>query len=292
LPIFPYEIAGNHLKGSSYEARAEKFIWWDKDGRQQSEVKEGKPFTLRANSITFAQIQPRFQLPSYIALRFNLRIKHVHRGLLLGTGPLVDPGFSGRLLVPLHNLTSQDYKIESDESLIWIEFTKTSRNTRAGGHIGEIEDRKKDVSPETYLERANNNNPIRSSIPIAVEDAQNRADQAAISARSAEESATEAARNVRWFAGLGAVAAIVAGVTIALALHSYFGQMNSLVMSSNALVSTVTKDVSTAANDIKKAAEQNENLQKNLETANHKIAELEEEQHGPDTHRRGANRRA
>ena len=81
---------------------------------------------LPANSITFVQVEPHFRLPNYIAVRFNLRITHVHRGLLLGTGPLVDPGFHGRLLVPLHNLTAYEYYLDTTKALIWVEFTKTT----------------------------------------------------------------------------------------------------------------------------------------------------------------------
>jgi hypothetical protein len=83
---------------------------------------------LPANPITFVQVEPEFRLPNYIALRFNLRITHVHRGLLLGTGPLVDPGFRGKLLIPMHNLTASDYELATKEALIWIEFTKTTYN--------------------------------------------------------------------------------------------------------------------------------------------------------------------
>ena len=43
-----------------------------------------------------------------------------------GTGPLVDAGFQGSLLVPLHNLTSNDYTIRGGEPVIWAEFTKLS----------------------------------------------------------------------------------------------------------------------------------------------------------------------
>ena len=64
----------------------------------------------------------------------------MHRGLLLGTGPLVDPGFHGRLLIPLHNLTSDEYTIRGDEGLIWMEFTKTSHLQAACGGDGCPED--------------------------------------------------------------------------------------------------------------------------------------------------------
>jgi hypothetical protein len=61
-----------------------------------------------------------------MVLRFNLQVQNVYKGLLLGTGPIVDPGFVGKLFIPLHNLTSNEYKIKSNAALIDIEFTKLS----------------------------------------------------------------------------------------------------------------------------------------------------------------------
>ncbi len=63
-----------------------------------------------------------------MVLRFNLKVKHVYKGLLLGTGPIVDPGFKGKLHIPLHNLTSNDYEFKYKEELIQVEFTKLSRH--------------------------------------------------------------------------------------------------------------------------------------------------------------------
>jgi deoxycytidine triphosphate deaminase len=107
------------LKSASYEAHiGGSVIWWDEHGhRKEKEVSRGNTCILQPNSITFVQVEPVFRLPNYIAVRFNLRITHVHRGLLLGTGPLVDPGFEGKLLIPLHNLTSSEYNIDTTEAL-------------------------------------------------------------------------------------------------------------------------------------------------------------------------------
>jgi deoxycytidine triphosphate deaminase len=120
-----------NLKSASYEAHiGGDVIWWDEKGRKHRRaVTAGEQLTLPASSIVFVQVEPVFRLPYYIAIRFNLRITHVHRGLLLGTGPLVDPGFCGKLLIPLHNLTSSDYDLDTSKALIWIEFTKTSYGT-------------------------------------------------------------------------------------------------------------------------------------------------------------------
>jgi deoxycytidine triphosphate deaminase len=154
-PFYPNDES--RLKAASYEAWPLRFIRWDEHGKKiitnfvsQEERRryEACGYELPANSITFVQIESKIRLPNYIALRFNLRITHVHRGLLLGTGPLVDPGFAGDLLIPLHNLTSEPYRMKA--GVIWIEFTKTSARSSPSA---EFEARKRFVGFETYFER-------------------------------------------------------------------------------------------------------------------------------------------
>jgi deoxycytidine triphosphate deaminase len=182
----------NKLKPASYEALAGgEFTIWNTNGlRETSKIDRNKPIRLPANSIAFVQTEVDFRLPNYIALRFNLRISHVHRGLLLGTGPLVDPGFQGKLLIPLHNLTNEDYLVNTDRGLIWIEFTKTTHNCESldvepqkAGKFREFPVDKCWLEPYHYFQKANNGNPIRSSIPDVIEDS-NKAANAAIEAKS------------------------------------------------------------------------------------------------------------
>jgi len=117
---------------------------------------ENNLLKLPANSIVFVECGTKFKLPKYIAVRFNLRIGLVHRGLLLGTGPLVDPGFIGELLVPLHNLTSKDHYIDIRKHIIWMEFTKTTYKKPESGTPDRAEflRRKQNKTPTDYLNDA------------------------------------------------------------------------------------------------------------------------------------------
>ena len=122
------------MKPASYEMRflGQLYHWEQADGKlekKDEEVSDGQVIMLKKNSISYLWTQERLRLPEYIAARFNLRISDVHKGILLGTGPLIDPGFSGRLLIPLHNLTDVDYQFKGGDGIIWVEFTKVSRNT-------------------------------------------------------------------------------------------------------------------------------------------------------------------
>lgn len=126
--ISPFFEGGEkpRLKKASYEGRIGQVVYSFEDGVLKSIPFIDNKLMVKANSIVFVECDLNFRLPNYIAIRFNLQIKHVHRGLLLGTGPLVDPAFWGKLCIPLHNLTSEDYYLDRNEGLIWVEFTKTT----------------------------------------------------------------------------------------------------------------------------------------------------------------------
>ena len=115
------------LKKASYEGRmGEHAYWYDNKEGKLNCCKVDCSLTVPENSIVFVESDIDFRLPDFIAMRFNLQIRHVHRGLLLGTGPLVDPGYWGKLCIPLHNLTHENYVIPKEEGLVWLEFTKIS----------------------------------------------------------------------------------------------------------------------------------------------------------------------
>jgi deoxycytidine triphosphate deaminase len=249
--IHPFDDNSGRLKSASYEVNAGgQFIRWDENGNKIVElIKKDGTFTLPANSISFVQIESEFRLPQYIAVRFNLRITHVHRGLLLGTGPLVDPGFHGNLLIPLHNLTADPYTIRGDEGLIWMEFTKTSHRAQRAAvrdapeqKFDQTEARKNIQPPEYYFDHASKNRPIRSSIPGVVAEAHKLAESASTAAQRAE-------RTNRIFVGAGLLA--IAGTVVAL--FSFFESVKANVIAAYNLAATVTITATQAASDAKRA---------------------------------------
>ena len=152
-----------------YESESEQLIT-----EVQHRLSAGEELVLPPNSITYLQLGTTFRIPDYIAARFNLAIREIHRGFLVGTGPLVDPGFVGRLFIPLHNLTSNEYRIRHGEPIVWLEFTKLSpndiwRHSRPARRRAEFvpfpERKLRRRTPVDYLHHANGGRPIASSIP-------------------------------------------------------------------------------------------------------------------------------
>lgn len=184
--VFPF-YEKDIKNSAAYRMRlAGEVVFWDKKGDKQH-IKELKPkeeIVFHKNSITYVTVNGEFRLPEYIACRFNLQINHVHRGLLLGTGPLINPGFSGKLMIPIHNFTENDYKIKEDDPLISVEFTKLSIN-KAWLNKGKDKEQlnykenrgdKNNKDFEAFLKKALplGISDVRSSLSKTLSDAQNQ----------------------------------------------------------------------------------------------------------------------
>lgn len=241
-----HPFAKKDLKSASYSISAIKrqIIWDENDKYKVTELNGEKDYEFPANSISFIQLQHKLRLPHYIAARFNLTITHVHRGLLLGTGPLIDPGFAGQLLIPIHNLTSAPYRLKADEPLIWLEFTKTTW-VQGPPKVGQLDDDnnlvfhrrgtftpfsedKKNRDYRVYLDRANRLNPIRSSIPTM-----------AAKAETAANRATSTINFVQWAGGLAFAGLLFALVSAYLQTHSIVQDAHSLSISAREALSTL-----------------------------------------------------
>jgi deoxycytidine triphosphate deaminase len=211
--IHPFYPEG--LKPASYEVSLlGDAVYWDEEGRKHIQtISRGDAFVLRQNAIAFVTLEPEFHLPDYIALRFNLKIPNVYRGLLLGTGPLIDPGWAGHLSIPLHNLTTNEYTFRGGEPLIWMEFTKLSPNERWANRRRDISRRRGVYSPfpedkrygsvETRLASAAPNMPVSSSLATAL-----------ASAHDAANTSRSLTRRITW----GGIIGLVFGLATIVAL--------------------------------------------------------------------------
>jgi deoxycytidine triphosphate deaminase len=114
-----------NLRPAAYTLRiGDDYI--DSDGKKHKLSEKDDTFVFQKNSIIFVSTKEELDLPFYIVARFNLRVNWVYAGILLGTGPQVDPGFSGQLSCPLYNLTSVDIMIKRGEDFATIDFEKTT----------------------------------------------------------------------------------------------------------------------------------------------------------------------
>jgi dCTP deaminase len=59
--------------------------------------------------------------PQYVA-RFGLRSKYARKGLIATTGPQIDPGYHGKLILGITNLTPKPISLPYKDDLVSVEF--------------------------------------------------------------------------------------------------------------------------------------------------------------------------
>lgn len=95
-------------------------------GEVTRKLSPDEQLVIQPNSIVFVITTETLTLPFYLAARFNLKLRYLHQGLLVGTGPQIDPGFSGRLSCPLHNVSSEKVSLRVGSAFAVVEFVKTT----------------------------------------------------------------------------------------------------------------------------------------------------------------------
>src|SRR6266403_3041491 len=120
-----------NLKGASYTMAPHPSEGWiiGADGNHEllsvRDNSRGPYYVVPRNSLVYIRLRETLRLPFYLIGRHNLKIDYVYQGLLLGTGPQVDPGYVGKIYIPLHNLTNQQVDIYINESFVSIDFVRT-----------------------------------------------------------------------------------------------------------------------------------------------------------------------
>ena len=231
------------LKTASYEMRllGELHDWsTKKDETLKPRCRKiccGNTVRLHRNSITYLWMKEKLLLPEYIAARFNLHIRHVHKGILLGTGPLVDPGFFGNLLIPLHNLTNNDYDLVGGEGIIWVEFTKLSEHEFWKSQGGKNPPDLKSFPPGKYIKDARGYLEKSKIDKVGVQSAFKGAlDDAKKNARDARNEANR-------FKRTGYIAIVIGGLAIAATIVGIW-------LTGHNLISHATKLVQDSQNQI------------------------------------------
>lgn len=193
-----------------------------KDNQKIYEVREA--LILPPNSITFVTLEPTLQVPDYLVFRFNLKIPHIYKGLLLGTGPIIDPGFQGRLSIPLHNLTSNEYIFHQGDEIISLEITKMSPyrtwdccNVRS--RLGEY--MPTEITPNRQVDhyihaalRQTNKTSIISSVVSATNEAKGKAENAEATANKVKESVDKLDNKIGKYTLFGALAIVISVVAL------------------------------------------------------------------------------
>jgi len=119
-----------NLCPASYDLILGTDCWYSDHASETGEpkriLKPGERLVIPPNSIVFVSSAETLNLPFYLTARFNLKLRFLHEGLLIGTGPQVDPGFRGKLSCPLHNISNEKICLTCGDTFAVVEFQKTT----------------------------------------------------------------------------------------------------------------------------------------------------------------------
>lgn len=285
--VEPFHV--KNIKGVTYQCtfsgEAHQFNQTNKC-MEEINLDDTDELILEKNSITYLRIQEKFHVPEYMILRFNLSVSNAYKGLLLGTGPIVDPGFEGNLFIPLHNLTGNDYVIKKGAPLIRVEFTKLT------GHINwKNEEKEKNlfsqlepitkITPRNasfskYIESAllDSDNKmfytkegvisVCSSIPTVVVSSLEMAKMAKENSEAAKKSAETAVDTVENIRKKIWNISIIGGICLFVSLFAMCYSVWSLIYAANNRYDNMVKDIEKCTYQTDTLKQQVETLQKKL----------------------------
>jgi len=109
-------------------------------------IKDQDYLTLEPGDFAIVTVLEELRLGAQYAARFGLRSKHARKGLIATTGPQIDPGYHGRLIIGLTNLTPNPVSLAYRDDFLTVEFHKLSEASTKP-YSGPYQD-KLDIGPE------------------------------------------------------------------------------------------------------------------------------------------------
>ena len=118
-----------NVNGSSYDLSLGDQYW--QNGKKQTLDEDNGFIQLKRGDFVIVSSKEIAELPNDIAARFDLTVGLFCRGVILSNGPQVDPGFRGRLICSLFNLSNSTFDLKRDQHYSTLEFIKLSEPTTA-----------------------------------------------------------------------------------------------------------------------------------------------------------------
>lgn len=124
IVIDPFE--SNQVQGATYDFRV------GKQGATTSSKKivnleDDGYLLLKPGDFAIVVVLEKLRLsPQYVG-RFGLRSKYARKGLIATTGPQIDPGYDGRLILGLTNLTPKAVSLPYKDDLVSVEFHRLEK---------------------------------------------------------------------------------------------------------------------------------------------------------------------
>lgn len=124
--ISPYNP--KHLRDSSYDLTvgAEYYIGKSEGATplETQHLRSNQSFTIPPHAVCFILTAEIIHLPADVTAKVSLRMTHIYAGVVLTSQPPFDPGYEGKVVIMLHNLSSAPVHLKSGERVATVEFLR------------------------------------------------------------------------------------------------------------------------------------------------------------------------
>lgn len=96
------------------------------DGEEVILGERDQVLRIEPGSIALAPSREMLFIPHWLVATFNLKSRYIFKGLLMGIGPQIDPGYMGVLTCPLHNISCEPIDLYFCEPFAKLDFIRTS----------------------------------------------------------------------------------------------------------------------------------------------------------------------
>ncbi|MCK4827210.1 dCTP deaminase [bacterium] len=122
--IDPFE--SNQVQGATYDLRVGK-QGATTSSKKIVNIEEDGYLLLKPGDFAIVVVLEKLRLSPQYVVRFGLRSKYARIGLIATTGPQIDPGYDGRLILGLTNLTPKSVSLPYKDDLVSVEIHKLEK---------------------------------------------------------------------------------------------------------------------------------------------------------------------
>lgn len=117
------DAAAEMLQGASYDLRmGGEFYAGTKDSDGVTPLDDHELLCIPANGICFVITHETLHLPDDVAGQLSLAFGLILRGIMLSAQPPLDPGYHGKIIALLHNLSDAPVYIEKCQHVLTVAF--------------------------------------------------------------------------------------------------------------------------------------------------------------------------
>jgi deoxycytidine triphosphate deaminase len=117
------------LRAASYQLRLGEEYYCN--GTYAKLTVDSPDLVIQPHGIVIVTTFEVLHMPRYLIGRWNLRLQLVYEGILWSGAAQVDPGYHGKLLCPLYNLSDRPVKLVLQQGVFNLDFERTTKYTQA-----------------------------------------------------------------------------------------------------------------------------------------------------------------